>query len=239
MTRTSWTMIRDTLATEISNRTLRPGDKLPTEPELAERFKAGRHSVRRAVEALAKSGKVSIEQGRGTFVEEAPLLTYSIGKRTRLRTNLLPQGCEVSGETLGSGVVKAAHGVANALEVANGTDVVESHRITLANGKPIAFGTSWYPADRFPDFAERREEIGSATETYKSYGIEDYLRRDTEMYARPAKPEEAKTLKQHPDLPVIVVRKVDTDTDGIPISHSKVIWASGRVKFTISGQDDG
>jgi len=166
--------------------------------------------------------------------------TYSIGKRTRLRTNLLPQGCEVSGETLGSGVVKASHSVATALEIAEGTEVVESHRITLADGKPIAFGTSWYPADRFPDFAERREDIGSATETYKSYGIEDYLRRrDTEMYARQAKPEEAKTLKQHPDLPVIVVRKIDTDTDGTPISHSKVIWASGRVKFTISGQDDG
>ncbi len=232
-------MIRDALAQEIAEGTLTPGDKLQTEPELAQRFDAGRHSVRRAVEALAKAGKVSIEQGRGTFVEEAPHLTYSIGKRTRLRKNLVPQGCQVTSEPLSAELVEAIGNVKRALGLSDGDKVVESRRISLADNMPVAVGTSWRPAARFPDFVERRREVGSTTETYKTYGISDYFRKETEFYARPAKPEEAKLLKQHPDLPVIVVRAVDEDPSGIPISYSKVIWASGRVRFTMSGGDDG
>lgn len=232
-------MIRDALAKEIADGTLIPGDKLPTEPQLAARFSAGRHSVRRAVEALAKAGKISIEQGRGTFVEEAPQLTYSIGKRTRLRRNLLPQGCRVTGDLLDAKLCVAPAHVQAILHLPPDGKVVESQRITQADGMPVSFGSIWHPANRFPDFVERRDLLGSTTETYKSYGIEDYFRAETELYARPAKPEEAKMLKQHPDLPVIVVRAVDVDPDGQPIACSKVIWSSGRVRFTMSGQDDG
>ena len=100
MPQPTWTTVRDALAEDIENGTLEPGDRLATEPQLVERFGVGRHSVRRAIEALAKEGKLSVEQGRGTFVEAAPLLTYAIGKRTRLRKNLLPQGVDVVGDLL-------------------------------------------------------------------------------------------------------------------------------------------
>ena len=83
MTRENWSIIRDTLSDDIRSRRLSAGDQLPTETQLADRFAIGRHSVRRALEALARDGKVSIEQGRGTFVADAPRLTYQIGKGLR------------------------------------------------------------------------------------------------------------------------------------------------------------
>lgn len=231
-------MIRDALLHEIAEGVLRPGDKLPTEPQLAARFGAGRHSVRRVLEALAMLGKVSIEQGRGTFVEEAPRLTYAIGKRTRLRRNLLPQGCEVSGQLLSSEIVEAPAPVRRALDLPQGAMVVESHRLTLADAVPVAFGWTWHPAERFRDFATRREALGSTTETYRSYGVEDYFRHETEIHARPARPDETKMLKQHPSLPVIELHAVDVDPEGLPLSASRVIWAAGRVKFTMTGTQD-
>src|SRR5690606_4890570 len=39
---------------------------------------------RRAVSALAIEGKLRVEQGRGTFVEDAPLIDYHIGRRARI-----------------------------------------------------------------------------------------------------------------------------------------------------------
>ncbi|WP_236626292.1 phosphonate metabolism transcriptional regulator PhnF [Actibacterium mucosum] len=234
----TWTMIRDLLAQEIADGTLEPGDRLPTEPELVARFGAGRHSVRRAVEALAKEGKLSVEQGRGTFVEEAPSLIYSIGKRTRLRRNLLPQGYDVSSVLLGADRVVAPPPVCKALGLSDGAEVVESRRKTIANGIPIAFGSNFHDAQRFPDIVERRDVLGSMTETYKSYGIDDYVRAETSMHARQARAEEAKQLKQHPDMPVIVVRAVDRQLDGQPLASSQVIWSSARVRFTMSMEDD-
>ncbi|MEM8871503.1 MAG: UTRA domain-containing protein, partial [Pseudomonadota bacterium] len=75
------------------------------------------------------------------------------------------------------------------------------------------------------------------TETYRSFGIDDYVRQHTSIFARSAKTEEAKTLKQHPDVPVLVVAAIDATPDGTPISTSRVIWSAGRVNFTMEHSD--
>lgn len=46
----------------------RAGERLPSEPELCRLFKVGRGAVREALKALAVTGLVRIERGRGTFV---------------------------------------------------------------------------------------------------------------------------------------------------------------------------
>ncbi|WP_299865747.1 phosphonate metabolism transcriptional regulator PhnF [uncultured Roseobacter sp.] len=234
----AWIIIRDEITEDIRAGRLSAGDQLPTETRLAHRFKIGRHSVRRALEALARDGKISIEQGRGTFVAQTPRLTYQIGKRTRLRRNLIPQGVDVTSELISAARIGAPDIVARALLLKSGAPVIESQRITLANDLPVAFGRSYHCAERFPDFSERRDVLGSTTETYRSFGIDDYLRQQTSIYARPAKPDEAKTLKQHPDVPVMVVTAVDATPDGSPISTSHVIWSAARVTFTME-QSDG
>lgn len=54
----------------ITEGALKPGDKLPTERELAKMFKVGRSTVREAVSALAVIGYLEVVQGRGTFLRE-------------------------------------------------------------------------------------------------------------------------------------------------------------------------
>ena len=237
MKRDNWTIIRDTLSDDIRSGRLSAGDQLPTETQLANRFEIGRHSVRRALEALARDGKISIEQGRGTFVAEVPRLTYQIGKRTRLRRNLIPQGVDVTSRLISASRVAATDDVAKALLLNSGAQVTESQRITLANELPVAFGCVYHCAERFPDFAERRDVLGSTTETYRSYGIDDYVRQHTSIFARSAKTEEAKILKQHVDVPVLVVTATDATPDGTPISTSRVIWSAARVNFTMEHFD--
>lgn len=237
MRQTTWTMVRDQIEKDIVKGVLKPGDQLPTEPQLVRRFSAGRHSVRRALEALAKEGKLSIEQGRGTFVEAAPRLTYEIGKRTRLRRNLIPQGCEVSEQSIHADIITATEVVRERLNLDPDEKVVVSQRITLADALPIAFGSTFLSATRFSDFAKRRDVLESTTDVYKTYGIEDYVRDYTSMHARQAKAEEAKLLKQHPDVPVIVVHAVDAELNGTPLSYTEGIWAAGRVTFTMGGNN--
>lgn len=237
MKRENWTIIRDEISDGIRAGRLSSGDQLPTETQLADRFEMGRHSVRRALEALAREGKISIEQGRGTFVAETPRLTYQIGKRTRLRRNLIPQGVDVTSHLISARRIAAPDHVTKALLLNTGAQVTESQRITQASDLPVAFGSAFHCAARFPDFAERRDLLGSTTETYRSFGIEDYVRQHTSLYSRPAKPDEAKTLKQHPDVPVMVVTAVDATPDGTPIATSRVIWSAGRVTFTMEHSD--
>lgn len=57
---------------------LRPGDYLPSEIELAERFGVGRSSVREAMRVLQLVGVVEVIQGKGTFVREPGILPLMI-----------------------------------------------------------------------------------------------------------------------------------------------------------------
>lgn len=237
MNKEKWSIVCDKIETAITLGHYPPGEKLPTEPELAAQFGVGRYSIRRAIAELAKAGKVSVEQGRGTFVESGPLLEYAIGARTRLRKNLLSQGVDLHGELLSAQIITAHPRIAQALNLDKDAQVIQSQRITFADGVPLAFGTSHHCAKRFVDFVARRDVLGSVTETYKSYGIDDYLRAETTMHARLARAEEAKTLKLHPQTAVMVVRAKDQLLDGTPISFSEVIWAASRVKFTMTNED--
>lgn len=51
------------------NGTYKPGEKIPTEPELADLYHVSRITVRRTVEELCTQGYLIKHQGKGTFVK--------------------------------------------------------------------------------------------------------------------------------------------------------------------------
>lgn len=59
------------LSTDIREGVLAPGDKLPTESALVDRFDVSRTVVREAISRLQASGKVETKHGIGTFVKSA------------------------------------------------------------------------------------------------------------------------------------------------------------------------
>jgi GntR family phosphonate transport system transcriptional regulator len=237
MGRDNWKTIRDRISDDIAAGQLAPGARLPTEPQLCQAFRAGRHSVRRAVAALAVEGKLRVRQGLGTFVQAAPLISYHIGRRTRFRRNLLEQGIIPAGEPLADAIVPAPAQVAEALGLAEGSPVHRLLHRGLADGVPICIGLSWHCAARFPDLAARHAAGESVTDIYRSHGIADYFRKRTIIFARRPDAEEAALLMQHPDQPVMVVQKTDADGAGQPIGYSDAVWAADRVQFTFDGRD--
>ena len=63
--------LADRLAAQVASRTLRPGDRLPTEQQLAAAHGVSRTVVREAVHQLKSRGLLRSRQGSGVFVAEA------------------------------------------------------------------------------------------------------------------------------------------------------------------------
>lgn len=61
-------LIADRLADEIRHAVLRPGDRLPSERELARQLEVSRSSVREAITALQMEGVLETRAGAGSFV---------------------------------------------------------------------------------------------------------------------------------------------------------------------------
>jgi GntR family transcriptional repressor for pyruvate dehydrogenase complex len=65
-------VIAERLESAIKDGTLAPGDRLPTEAELARDFKVGRTSVREGLQKLRAHGLIESRKGLGAFVIEPP-----------------------------------------------------------------------------------------------------------------------------------------------------------------------
>ncbi len=228
----SWEDIRDRISHEIGAGHLLADMRLPSEPEMCVLYKARRHSLRKALAALVAEGKLRVEQGRGTFVERAPLLNYVIGTRTRFRENLNAQGLAASGQRLDEKKVPASARIASALAIPVGSPVHARSGRGFANDLPINLGWSYWDALRFPDILERLAACSSVTDVYGSYGIADYRRLKTTIFTRIASESEASLLMLRPGQSVMVVQKIDADLDGNPIGFSDAVWAGDRVQFT-------
>lgn len=62
--------VADAIHAHIQANGLRPGDKLPSEREMAEAFGTSRNSVREALRVLENQGLLVVKTGRGTFLRE-------------------------------------------------------------------------------------------------------------------------------------------------------------------------
>lgn len=64
--------IVDAIHAYIEASSLQPGDKLPSEREMAEVFQTSRNSVREALRVLENQGLLEVKTGRGTFLKAQP-----------------------------------------------------------------------------------------------------------------------------------------------------------------------
>ena len=160
-----WGHVRDALEADIRSGRIRPGDRLPTEPELCKRFDTGRHSVRRAIGSMARDGMLRAEQGRGTFVEDTALIDYTIGKRTRRTENFAKNGVSAGGSLVSVDIIPATPEIAERLGLSVGHVVAAVTRLSEAGNAPIAFGTVFRSATKFPGFVDRQADLGSVTKT--------------------------------------------------------------------------
>src|SRR5215470_16459792 len=98
---TLWRRVADELERAIAVGSFKPGTKLPSELDIAKRFAVNRHTVRRAIAALAERGLVRAERGSGTFVE-ARRIAYPIRRRTRFSEIIRGAGRAIGGRLIGS-----------------------------------------------------------------------------------------------------------------------------------------
>src|SRR6201990_820295 len=98
-----WRQVADGIERGIADGRFVAGAKLPGETEIAELHRVNRHTVRRALAALAERGLVRAERGSGTYVE-APRIAYPLRSRTRFSEIVSAGGHEASGKLLNASV---------------------------------------------------------------------------------------------------------------------------------------
>ena len=228
-----WKSIAGTLTGDIAEGRYGPGDKLPTEAELSARFGVNRHTVRRALSALAEQGLTHARRGAGVFVTQSPT-EYPIGRRVRFHQNLRAAGRLPSRRIL-AGTTRAADSrEAEALRLAPGAPVHVSEGMSLADGQPMALFRSVFPAERFPGLLDKLAETGSVSVALAGYGVADFTRASTRLTAKRATATQALQLRLAEGDPILRTVGINVDAQGTPVEFGHTWFAGDRVTLTLA-----
>jgi GntR family phosphonate transport system transcriptional regulator len=231
-----WRQIADRIRQLASKGEFDGAGRLPPEMALAERFGVNRHTVRSAIALLVQEGVLRTEQGRGTFVETRPTLTYPIGARTRFSEGLAGQAEQRRGILVSHAIEPASATAARALGIEEGAALIRLDTRSEADGRPVSRATSWFDAARFAGIVDYFAATGSITAALKALGVDDYLRKTTNITARLADGDDLAVLRLSPGAVVLITEAINTDLAGKPIQYARTHFAADRVELRIDQQ---
>lgn len=227
-----WRRIADWIKTEIAEGRLVADVRLPSESELAGKFDVNRHTVRRALAALAEEGIVRSAQGRGTFIEHARI-SYPIGPRTRFTEILAAEGHVAGGELIAADRISSDPAVAVRLGVQPGDAVLCVRMRRLVDGQPMSISTNYFPLPRFEGFVEAFERTGAVTPALAACGVADYRRKQTRILARQSTIAQSLDLDLDVGSMLLVTQSVNVDEAGVPIQLTEAHFSADRIELVI------
>jgi GntR family transcriptional regulator len=139
--------LRHQIADELRDRIVagewQPGDRLPSEPELARSRAVSRASMRAAIGVLEEDGYVDRRHGSGTYVTHRPALDHDLGRNFGVSQLIAATDLEPGTVDETFGAEPAPPAVAESLGVAPGTFVSCLRRVRTASGRRVVDTTDW------------------------------------------------------------------------------------------------
>lgn len=223
-----WQQIARTLTDEV--RAASPGDRLPTEAQLAARFGVNRHTVRRALADLAGAGLVHARRGLGVQVI-APPTDYPISRRTRFHAALSATGRVPGRRVLSVQTAAADLAESEALALPPETRVIRAEGLTLSDGQVIGHFRS-----AFPVLAGLEQALAAGegvTRALAACGIPDYTRAWTRLTAVAADGLLAGHLHLRRGEAMMRAVSLNIDPAGRPLEFGIAHFAGSRVTLTV------
>jgi GntR family phosphonate transport system transcriptional regulator len=209
-----------------------PGQCLPSENELAQRFGVNRHTVRRAVDELIAEGLLERRHGKGTFVLDGPA-DYVLGSVTRFTENIESLGKTAGNRILRKLVIPARGGVATRLRLTENEPVVWIESLRLADDRPICVISHFLPQRLFPTLLDEYDG-GSLHEHLVAHYACPLRRIESLVSAVLPQGDDAQLLGIPQNQPVLRVKSVNvSERDGTPLEYALTRFRADRIQLRI------
>jgi GntR family transcriptional regulator len=210
----------------------RTGDRLPAERELAGSYGCSLITVRRALDELAREGRLERSPGRGTFVTEPPI-ARDIAARAGFADEMRARGLQPYATIVSAGREPAPPVVAAALRLALGTPVHSLERVRGADGVPLLLEHAYLPVDRFPGLLDEDFTVRSLYEVLATrYGLPVARTRETIDPAVPTA-REARLLGLVTRRPVLSLEGTAYARDDDPLEYGRTVVSSERARYYV------
>src|SRR6266699_3592826 len=198
----------------------KPGELIPSERELSEKYGISRMTARQAITELVNEGLFYREQGKGTFVSQRKI-TQQLIHLTGFTEDIRARGQRPGTKVLSATMCPADETTAEKLRINPGTLIFRLQRLPLADDEPLAIELSQIT---FKDCERLLEEDLEQNSLYRlletKYGI-PLMEADQELEAGLTGSEEAQLLKISLGRPVLFTRRITYTERNQPIECAK------------------
>jgi GntR family transcriptional regulator len=215
--------IADDLRHQITTGRIKPGERLPSEAGLADRYKVSTVTLRNALAVLQGEGLVEKIHGKGNFIRR-PLrkIVYvggwgTLDPWTALRV------------TVRSTTVRALGHLTTLLKVPTGSPLAEFVCISYEGESPHGLARIYTPRDLAPaGVLDDEPPCRGEAARFAVLSASPAAVRET-VCARPPTPDEASTLRTTSTAPVLAITRIATDPTGRVVEAALLVFPGDRV----------
>ncbi|MCU1715879.1 phosphonate metabolism transcriptional regulator PhnF [Pseudomonas sp. 5P_3.1_Bac2] len=209
---------------------LRPGDYLPAEVQLAARYAVNRHTLRRAVDELVQEGRLLRQQGKGTQVLASPMI-YPLKADSTYSASLSAQGHQVQAQLCQRALRQATAQESRHLELGPHEQVLVLITLRSIEDQPVSqikhvFAATWAPL--LADYQ------GGSLRHYLNQRELQLSRCFSLIGARLPSRDEAACLLMPRHAPLLSVQTLSRDAQGRPVELSLSISRADRFQYQLA-----
>lgn len=205
----------------------RPGEAIPSETELAGRFKVSQGTVRKAIDELAAENLLVRRQGKGTFVA-----THAQENIQFRFLRLTPDHGDAAGRMerrfIDCRRLRPPAELARALQLRSNDAAIQVRRVLSFQGAPVVLDDIWLPAALFRGLtAERLSGYrGPMYGLFESeFGVR-MIRAEEKIRAVTADPATAGLLELAPGAPLLSVERLSFTYDDKPVESRRGLYST-------------
>jgi len=205
----------------------KPGESIPSEMELAARYRVSQGTVRKAIDELAAGNLLVRRQGKGTFVA-----THAEQHVQYRFLRLVPDGGDRDAEGPAERAIlecrraRAPAEVARTLGLRGGDTVLQVRRVLSFAGVPTILEDLWLPGGAFKGLtAEQMERYQGPT--YAMFELEfgvRMVRAEEKIRAVAADGQQAQLLKVEPGTPLLSVERLAFTYNDVPMELRRGLY---------------
>lgn len=208
----------------------RPGESIPSESELAQRFRVSQGTVRKAIDELVTDNLLLRRQGKGTFVasHDDPRSQFRFLRLVPDDVNSAALPVEPQSEFLECMRARAGAETARALGLAASAPIVAIRRLLRFAGKPVVLEEIYVPGERFDglDLAMLKGYQGSLYSLFETrFGVR-MLRAEERLRAVTAERASAQLLDVPEGTPLLSVERVAYTFGDKPVEWRRGLYST-------------
>lgn len=208
----------------------RPGDQLPSEAQLCERYEVSPMTVRRSINLLVDQGYVVAEQGRGTFVR--PVAMGEATFHLKDLQNLFNDARHTTVQILEARIVDADERVARKLEICSGQRTVYIRRLLRTDGLPSLYHRAYLVYDPLRPIVEAELEVTALQRLFSGSGETILKHGEINLEATILTAEESAILQAPQPMAAFCFEHLFYDFDDKPISWGWFVGRADRIRFS-------